>query len=213
LKSFHQHNVRNVNSSLPDFRSFWTFFRERAKHLARAKSADNVIYDELLEKLQQIEPGLFIEFSAGRPECELIITADGDRDLFPVARAAVAQAPRVDGWTIHALKPRLGMPATATWEGLTIDIDEIVFEPLQSDDSDQGLRIYVPGIEQADVDAAHNALLRALDHALGEERLALSIQFTEVVPISADFDPDLHIPLRDLERFMDWRDQRRKGNA
>ena len=105
------------------------------------------------------------------------------------------------------------MPATATWEGLTIDIDEIVFEPLQSDDSDQGLRIYVPGIEQADVDAAHNALLRALDHALGEERLALSIQFTEVVPISADFDPDLHIPLRDLERFMDWRDQRRKGNA
>jgi hypothetical protein len=35
-----------------------------------------------------------------------------------------------------------------------------------ADDSDQGLRMYVPGLKQADVDAAHDALLRALDHAL-----------------------------------------------
>lgn len=202
-----------MQSSSPDFQAFWSLFRERAVHLARAESADDAVYDELLDKLQEIEPGLFVEFSASQAECELIITADGDQDLFPAARAAVAQAPRIDGWTIQALKPRLGMPATASWKGVTVEIDEVVFEPLQTDDSDQGLRIYVPALEQADVAAAHNALLRALDHALGEERFALGVQFTEVVPMPENFDPEAHIPLRDLERFMDWRDRRRERGA
>ena len=204
---------RSVKSSPADFQGFWSLFRQRATQLAGAESADDAVYDELLDKLHEIEPGLFIEFSAGRPECELIITADGDRKLFPAARAAVAQAPRLDGWTIQALKPRLGMPATAAWEGVTVKIDEVVFEPLQADDADQGLRIYVPALDQADVVAAHNALLRALDHALGEERFALGVQFTEVLPMPENFDPEAHIPLRDLERFMDWRDRRRERDA
>jgi len=202
-----------VKSSPPDFQCFWSLFRERATHLARAESADDAVYDELLDKLQEIEPGLFVEFSASQPECQLIVTADGDRDLFPAARAAVAQAPRLEGWTIQALKPRLGMPATAAWEGVTVEIDEVVFEPLQAEDADRGLRMYVPGLEHADVDAAHNALLRALDHALGEERFALGVQFTEVLPMPANFDPEAHIPLRDLEQFMDWRDRRRERDA
>lgn len=202
-----------MKSSSPDFQGFWSLFRERAMQLARVESANAAVYDELLDRLQEVEPGLFIEFSASQPECELIITADGDRKLFPAARAAVAQAPRLDGWTVQALKPRLGMPATAAWEGVTVKIDEVVFEPLQADDSDQGLRMYVPGLEPADIGAAHNALLRALDHALGEERFALGVQFTEVLPMPADFDPEVHIPLRDLEQFMDWRDRRRERDA
>jgi hypothetical protein len=197
----------------PNFQGFWSLFRERAMRLARVESADDAVYDELLDKLQEIEPGLFIEFSASQPECELIITADGDRELFPAARAAVAQAPRLEGWTVQALKPRLGMPATAAWEGVTVKIDDVVFEPLHADDSDQGLRMYVSGLEPADVDAAHNALLRALDHALGEERFALGVQFTEVLPMPANFDREVHIPLCDLEQFMDWRDRRRERDT
>jgi hypothetical protein len=181
--------------------------------VTRVESADDAVYDALLDKLQEIEPGLFIELSVSQPECELIITADGDRALFAAARAAVAQAPRLDGWTVQALKPRLGMPATAAWEGVTVKIDEVVFEALQADDSQLGLRMYVPGLEPADVDAAHNALLRALDHALGEERFALGVRFTEVLPMPANFDPQVHVPLRDLEQFMDWRDKRRERDA
>ena len=202
-----------MNSSPPDFQAFWALFRHRAMDLARSKSADDPVYDELLEKLQEVEPGLYLEFSAGQSPCELIVTADGNQELFPVARVAVGQAPRVDGWTIQALKPRLGIPKTVTWNRVTVRIDELVFETLQGDDSSLGLRIFVPGLEPADVDAAHNALLRALDHALGEERLAMSVQGTEVLPMPANFNPEAHIPLRDLEQFMDWRDRRRETGA
>jgi len=202
-----------VKPSPLDFNAFWALFRDRAATLARAASADDTVYNELLDKLHEIEPGLYIEFSASRRECELIITADGDRELFPAARTAVAQAPQIDGWTIHALKPRLGMPATVAWEGATrVKLGEVVFEPLQAEDCSPGLRIYVPGLEQIDVESAHNALLRALDHTLGEERFAMGILFTEVVPAPTNFDPDAHIPLRDLEQFLDWKARRRERN-
>ena len=202
-----------MTSGFPDFEAFWSLFRERAMTLARATSANSAVYDELLKKLQEIVPGLSIEFSAGRPDCELIISADGNQKLFPAARAAVAQAPRIDGWTIHALKPQLGMPRTASWEGFRVVIDELFFETIQFADSTLGVRIFVPNLQAANVPAAHHALVRALDHALGEERFALTVVGIEVLPMPADFDPEPRIPLRDLERFMDWRDRRGGGDA
>ena len=203
-----------MTSSSPDFHDFWSAFRQCARRLARAESADEAVYDELLDKLQEIEPGLFIEFSGSEAGCELIITADGDRELFPVARAAVAQAPRVDGWTILALRPRLGMPSTAVWEGVEVDLDEVVFEPLGTADSSLGLRLWVPGLDPADAAAAHNALLRALDHTLGEARFAEGVDGgMEVLAMPADFDAAAQIPLRDLEAFMDWRERRRAVGA
>ena len=97
----------------------------------------------------------------------------------------VAAAPAIDKWTVRALKPKLGFPKTASWDALVLPIDGIVFDPLESG-SELGLRMFVPGLEASDVDDAHNALLRALDHGLGEERLADAVQFTEVRPLPAD---------------------------
>jgi hypothetical protein len=62
--------------------------------LARVESADDPVYNELLDKLQEIEPGLCLEFSAGRSPCELIVSADGNQELFPVARVAVGRRER-----------------------------------------------------------------------------------------------------------------------
>ncbi len=191
--------------------AFWSLFQERASDLAIAKSADGAVYDQLLEKLQEIDPGLYLEFCSDPRERELIVTADGKRALFPLARAIVSAAPAVDGWSIRALKPKVGFPKTAAWEGLTITLKAIVFDPLELDGSDLGLRIFIPGIQEKDIDKAHNAVLRALDHGLGEEHFAESVQSVEVRPLPADTVADDFIPLRDLERFIEWREGRRKG--
>ena len=124
----------------------------------------------------------------------------------------VAAAPEVDGWTIRALKPRLGLPETARWGDLTVNIDTMVFEPLENDESELGLRIFVPGLDPKDADAAHNAVLRALDHALGEEKFAVRVYHTEVVPLPVAASADDYITIRDLESFIDWRDRRRGGD-
>lgn len=196
-----------------EIRAFWSLFRATANELAASESADCAAYDLLLAGLQKVDAGLSLEFSApDRGAGELIVTADGNRDLFPIARAVVAAAPEVDGWTIRALKPRLGLPETARWGDLTVNIDTMVFEPLENDESQLGLRIFVPGLDPKDADAAHNAVLRALDHALGEEMFAVRVHHTEVVPLPVDGSADDYITIRDLERFIEWRDRRRGGD-
>src|SRR5690242_18357362 len=92
-----------------DIAEYWRLFTELSSQLAQLTSAEDPIYDRLLEKLHRIDPGLFIELSAESDHHrELVITADGNSELFALADQVVDAAPRLDGWTILALKPRLG---------------------------------------------------------------------------------------------------------
>jgi hypothetical protein len=189
--------------------TFWSQFLKRSSDLACVGSADSAAYEALLELLQQVDPGLYLELSVDPAECELIVSADGDRELFPLARRVVAAAPAVAGWAIRALKPKLGFPETTRWEDLIVRIDSIVFDPVDLDGDELGLRIFVPGIAESDIDDAHNAVLRALDHGLGEEGFAEAVQSTEVYRLPPDSNPDDHIPLLELEKFIEWRDSAR----
>jgi hypothetical protein len=186
---------------------FWNLFRQRAADLASCKSADSPAFVELLDQLHRIDPELYFEFCAEPGACELIVTADGNRSLFSLARAVVAAAPIIDGWTIRALKPQIGCPETTQWEDLTLQLADVVFDPLEWEGSSElGLRIFVPGIEEKDVDAAHNALLRALDHILGEEKFAEVVQYIEVLPLPANEASEQFIALSDLDAFIRWRE-------
>jgi hypothetical protein len=199
--------------ALPDnaIVEFWDLFRLRAAALAAIESADDPTYDELLEKLHRIDPGLYFELSSNPGACELIVTAEGERDLFPLARTVVGAAPMVDGWTIQALKPKLGFPVTTQWENLTLVIADIAFDPVECDGGKLGLRIFVPGLDPKDAEDAHNALLRAMDHGLGEEMFAEAIQGTEVHPMPAGATASNFIPLVELEAFVRWRERKRSG--
>jgi hypothetical protein len=190
-------------------KQFWRSFEQKAGALAQVKSADESLYDELLEELQRVDEGLYIEISTPPGQCKLIITAEGNRELFELVDDVVSAAPQVNGWTVIALKPKLGFPAFAQWEGVRIDIKEVVFEPLIAEDSDElGLRLLVPGIDEHDLENAHNGLLRALDHILGERQFAESVQFTELDRLEEPSDE--YIPLVELEQFIEWRAKQRK---
>jgi hypothetical protein len=193
---------------------FWRLFEAREDELARAGDADSPAYDALLEKLKAVDPGLYIEFSSFERPFEFIITAEGERTLFDLARAVAAAAPVVSGWTIRALKPKLGLPVEVRWEDLTLRTEKIVFEPLEREGaSELGLRIMIPGLRAEDRDDAQNAILRALDHALGEEALANSVQYTEVCPLPEAANPDDFIALEHLDSFIKWRERQRQGSG
>jgi hypothetical protein len=192
--------------------AFWKLLQQHAAELASYKSADNPVYIVLLDQLQRIDSELYLEFCSNPGACELVITADGDRSRFSIARAVVSAAPVTMGWTIRALKPQIGCPESVNWDDVTLRLDEVVFSPLEADGSNAlGLRIYVPGIEEKDLDTAHNALLRALDHILGEERFAEEVHYTEVLPLPANAESNQFIALTELDKFIRWR--RRKKNT
>jgi hypothetical protein len=193
---------------------FWQLFEKRADELAAAGEADSPAYDALLEQLRAVAPGLHIEFSTYDRPFEFIITAEGERALFDSARAVAAAAPVVSGWTIRALKPKLGFPVEVRWRDLVLRPADIVFDPLEREGSSElGLRILIPGLREEEREDAHNAMLRALDHALGEEAFAKSVQHTEVSPLPPNADPDDFIPLEHLDSFIRWRDRRLRGGG
>ena len=191
---------------------FWTLFSLRADALARIGSAEDPVYDEVLAKLQEINDGLFFEFSTRGSASEIIITAEGEKALFGLVDDIVAAAPRVRGWSYVALKPKVGLARSITWEGHTIDCAEVVFEPLEDEKTGEfGIRLLVPDLSDDRSESAHNGLLRVLDHALGERRFADEIRFTEVAAL--DEDAEDYIPLADLDRFIDWRKDQRVKKA
>lgn len=185
---------------------FWAGFEQRADRLALITSADDPIYDESLHLLQEIDPGLYFEVSSDSQSPELIITAEGNERLFGLVEETVARAPRLDRWTVTALKPKLGFPASTSWEGFTVDIATVCFEPLERHGAqDLGLRIYVRGLASDDSERAHAALLRAIDHGLGERAFAESVQHVEVAPLPEGVEQGAFIPLVDLENYIEWR--------
>jgi hypothetical protein len=195
--------MSQVASAIPDF---WALFRQRAADLGETESADTAVYDELLERLHRIDPGLYLEYSVNAGASELIVTAEGDRSLFQLARSVVAAAPVIEGWTMHALKPQIGFPVSVRWGQVQLRMADVEFDPLEGESGELGLRMFVPGISDSDVNDAHNALLRALDHGLGEEAFAEKIQFTEVRLRPADQLAAELIPLTELSAFIKWRE-------
>lgn len=190
---------------------FWRYFEEHKDEIARLSTADHPDYDALLGRLQRIHEGLFIEFSTGPESCELIVTAEGDVELLGLAEKTVSEAPDVEGWAILALKPKLGFPEFSQWEGRKIAVRELVFEPLSTEAPDDlGLRVFVPELDAKDADKAHAAIVRAIDHGLGERCFAEEVQYLEVCPLPEDDRPDRHIPLVNLEGFIEWRKKRRR---
>jgi hypothetical protein len=187
--------------------AFWLRFQQLAPELARADDADAPVYDELLASLQRAHPKLWIEFANCREGSELTVTADGDRRWFDDAERVVARAPRVAGWTIHALKPRLGFPKEARWQDTTIAIADVYFDTLNNRSTGELLvRLFVSGLEEQHVPHAKAALMRALDHGLGERRFAEAVAYLEVR--SLEHPSDDYMPLTDLEKYLDFRDRR-----
>ena len=51
------------------------------------------------------------------------------------------------------------------------------------------------------------------DTALGEREFSESVQYTEVVPLPNDVSAAGHIPLTELENFIDWRKKRQEDGT
>lgn len=189
--------------------NFWSAFRVEAVALTQEPDSRSAAFDRLLDRLQAIDRGLWLEVGSPEPGAapdapfELIVTADGKRKLFALVHEVVAAAPTVEGWVIRALKPKLGFPVTTRWEGYTLRIADVFFLPLWRGGTDElGLRLLVRGLDPRQSDDAHNAVLRAMDHGIGEERLAETVHYTEVRPLEDEgAGADIH-PLVELDAFI-----------
>ena len=95
----------NASSAQSDF---WTWFKEKESEFPATAEFGASYGKELSRRLALVHPGLVYEISV--PENgpkELVISADGLRNLIPHVRNLVGAAPAVEGWTFTAFRPRM----------------------------------------------------------------------------------------------------------
>ena len=186
---------------------FWAWFVQHASDLARARPDESPVLEELLQSLQGIDSGLFYEICTDSSPHELIVTAEGRRELFPLVEAVVAAAPRLDGWICIALKPAMGFGFQTSYEGTSFDPRSMWFLPLESSSNPMasGLRVGVSGFDHVEERITKNAVLVILDTALGERSAASDIQHMEVAALPPKPEDQGYIKLTELADYIEWR--------
>jgi hypothetical protein len=190
---------------------FWTWFAQHSNDLAQACSDTSPVLDELLQSLHGVHPDLYFEICTNSDPRELIVTAEGRRELFPLADVVVAAAPRIEGWVFTALKPPMGFEFQTRYEGTTFDPRSMWFLPLesQSNPAALGLRVGIPEFVHVQEKSTKNAILVILDTALGERSAASDIQHVEVTALPAKPDEQGYIELTELADYIAWKKRKR----
>src|SRR5579872_5793569 len=80
--------------------AFWNWFLKKKGDLRNQDALRAGLIDEAYEQIRKVNKGLAIEIG-GDPKkgpTELIISAQGKKDLFPLVDQIISGAPKVEGW-------------------------------------------------------------------------------------------------------------------
>lgn len=192
---------------------FWRWFAEnRARFRTMKTPSREELLDEILERLHEIDEGLFFEVSEPKDGiCDFVITAEGRKNLFALVDEVVAAAPSLKEWTFTALRPPLGFGFGIDYGNVHLDPEELWFLPLSAGENGEhfGVRIGIHKLKKRDQEETLNATYILLDTGLGERRSAETIEHVEVVSLPKDPDAAGFIRLLQLPAFLDWRQSKR----
>jgi hypothetical protein len=155
-------------------------------------------FDRRLAPIIEVEPGGRIDF---------VVTANGNRGAFPVARRLVRSAPALANWRFIALKPRNAIDmgqSVSLPSGQPVKLEEIRVAMVSSR---RGVEIaLLMPIDAQDPQAAASCRPLAREiilELIGEEDLATSVTDIEVFPLSVLQPGSLTISLGDFVQEFD----------
>ncbi len=179
---------------------FWQWFLDNRPTL-EVSSAD-IAAGLVTTELADIDLRLSAEISFDDEEPELIISANGIRELFETVQNLVDATPVGLNWTVSALKPPRGFNFEITKDGsASIDASSLKFNPLKTsaDPQSVGISIALPRsiLNRADVlDIAKLIIETGIGEAAASE-----IDFLDVASVHGT---DEWLPIEDLGRYLYW---------
>lgn len=187
---------------------YWAWFQQNSDRFKNFQSDPGAHLNELIDHIGLVSKGLAIELEPPRNGViNMTISANGDRDLFPLVQAMIAKAPQLEGWHFYAFRQRISKQIAS---GLVlqsknhrIDPATMRFEPIVMGDS-LAILIYAPGVTAANKNGVLNGALILLDNILGEYDTVTKIQGCDVVDLPpGEATPVGLLPLLDLAEFVD----------
>ncbi len=194
-------------------KKFWSWFLKNNKKFLHLNENEDIVQKDklqtdLLSNLNDYCKGLFFEIG-GLPNgrAALIITAEGNLDLFKNVKELVDCAPKIDNWEIIAFKQPMGSDFKINYEGLELDPNTIWFLPLKnSKEPDSiGLKIGFPEYSENDEKKYLGAIFLIIDTLLGEESNAQNIGYIDIGVLPNQYEDKGYIELVKLPDFIDWK--------
>lgn len=176
---------------------FWAWFGKHAAELHAEKDLRHVM-ETISDQLDKTHPSVVAEIGSAGAERTLVLSADGDRRLFPVVQELHAARPTVAGWKIVAFRPRGGGLQVIKMNGAKLDPRKLKF--VGSRDGDRlSIVVFVPGFTTLERLGPLGFL--ALDHLVGEYDMETKIGGIEFAALKQA--PPKARPLSELPAMVD----------
>ncbi len=160
--------------------TFWHWFSERASKL-RAQQDLRLTMETISSELERAFPGVFAEIASdGADKRTLVLSADGNKELFPIVQQLHAARPTVPGWTIVAFRQRAKAGDTIEMGSHKLDPAQIKFVGTPSGGK-LDVEVFIPGYTTKEEMGAVGFVM--LDHAVGEYDMEMKIAGVEFAPL------------------------------
>jgi hypothetical protein len=170
---------------------FWDWFADRQKDYYM-DSVNTELYNQLSRQLHKVDPGLTFEFSPIHDDGskELMISAAGIKERFPVVIKLVNKAPTFKKWKIQAFRQRVpDNYDRVNYGNLILSYDDIYFRS-EKDGDKIGVEFFIKNYK--DNNEYGNAIFLLLDQLLGEYDVETKIGWMENKELNETGKDTLH---------------------
>jgi hypothetical protein len=182
---------------------FWHWFAENKDWFNNMEEDKEQKLQILLGELKNIKEGFAVEISSESDGYrEIVISADGDLELFPFVEEIIEKAPEIEGWKTIGFRQRQGCDFTITAGKLILDPSEMFFEPVV-ENHELNMIIYVKGIRDHDQLIVAYYCLLVMDVILGEFDCVTKVGHYDFFDLDTIEDRSNLIPLCAAADFVD----------
>ncbi|MBS0416184.1 MAG: hypothetical protein JSR66_00615 [Proteobacteria bacterium] len=196
---------------------FWSWFVAN-EHLYRdieVREKEQLL-ENLLGRLQTFCAQLWFEIGGGLTgPRELVITAEGRVEAFPLLLELTRAAPEITGWQVVAFKQPQGFDFVTHYEDIVVAPAATWFLPLfaEKDPGSLGLRIAFAHFEQKKKRQFLAAAHVMLEAGLGELAAAQEVDHVEVCQAPSSPEGSGYRILRSLREYLNGRSRMFEGGS
>lgn len=192
-------------------KNFWNWFEvNQYKYLfvndIEDKSELERLMDEFHQALSKYSDELSFEIGGSEQaeKLELIISAEGVKENFPLVEALVDAAPNHKDWHFIKFKPPGGEGFELEIAGKIFNPKDIIVIPLRNDDLPNavGLEICYPDFNKEEEELYWTATFIMIDNILGEKSAVLDIEYIDIIQTPEDLTEFDFLHLNNLREFV-----------
>lgn len=179
-----------------DIQTFWRLFSQSKKRLRECSTAEAV--ETIFNLISHIDRRLAVEVGETNQIREIIFSANGLTELFPLVTKLVENAPTTSDFQFVSLKPPRGFAFKFRHEGGEVDPSQWHFFPFRDNEGKLMIQLCTQGTQELDL----FEIELALETGVGE-RVFSEIDLVTLAPNSA-LSPNVQwLPIEYLVHFLE----------